>query len=196
MYWTFQGQISHVTLERQHISVEARKLICFALAIILPPEPANQHTAVKVYRSFFDRNMSKMMCLDVCCCVVSQYSPRFWCHDTASSTLNTACWYSSATWVTMSLTCRSTPPSQNPSSSTVEEAPFPSLQTRPTLHLLPAAALTQTLLRALDHPAPFSFQVRMSPVKISVLNSVYPCPQFWLALQYQIELRRNYLDFL
>lgn len=47
LYWAFQGQISHVTQERKHISVEAGKLICFALAITLEPEPANWHTDVK-----------------------------------------------------------------------------------------------------------------------------------------------------
>ncbi len=51
LYWAFQGQISHVTQERKHISVEARKLICCALAITLEPEWANQHTDAGLFYS-------------------------------------------------------------------------------------------------------------------------------------------------
>lgn len=182
-YWAFQGQISHVTQERKHISVEAGKLICCALAITLEPEPANQHTDVKdagfffffFFRHKYLKQNVRMICSDVYNVIFSQCFLRFWCHDTASSTLSTVFWCSSATWVTMSRTCLSTPPSQSLSSNTAEGAPSPSLQTRPTLRLLPAVAPTPTLLQALGHPAPSSSQVHTTPVKILIALSGYVC---------------------
>lgn len=117
-----------------------------------------------------------MICSDVLNVIIfSQCFLRFWCHDTASSTLSTVFWCSSATWVTMSLTCLSTPPSQSLSSNTVEGAPSQSLQTRPTLRLLPAVAPTPTLLQALGHPAPSSSQVHTTPVKILIALLGYVC---------------------